>query len=70
MVVGRSSGVLNKQLSTKHLNSWLHYLSLFSVGEGEFITDIKTFIAGRSEYGASPSDSSMAVIPRDHMSAG
>ena len=68
--VGRRSGALYKQLSTEPLNSGLHYLSLLRVGAGEFITYNKTFIAGRSAYGASPSESSIAVIPNDQMSAG
>ena len=39
------------------------------VGGGELIIYSKTLIAGNSLFGASPYESSIAVIPKDQMSA-
>jgi hypothetical protein len=67
--LGLISGTFNKQSSTKALNSGLQSLALLSLGLGVSIIYFNTFIAGKSLLGASPSANSIAVIPKDHISA-
>jgi len=65
---GRFSGFLFKQASTKSLNVF-EYRVVDNVGGGFFGIRNKTFIGCIVEFGGSPSASSMAVIPRDQISA-
>lgn len=67
LAVGLSRGSRFKQSSMKSLKGLEKFPS--SCGGGFFGIKKRTFIGCMSEYGGSPFASSIAVIPRDHISA-
>ena len=69
LAVGLYAGSLFKQTSTKFLYSGDQSSLTERVGGGECSITMSTRIGWRSEFGASPFASSIAVIPRDQMSA-
>lgn len=68
-MLGLLDGTFCKQSSTKSLKYLLHDLLVPRAGGGPFIMERITFIAGRSENGAWPWASSIAVTPTDQISA-
>jgi len=68
-IVGLFVGSFYKQAEMKSLKHCSHFSFLFSVGGAALMIFMSTFIAGKFAYGASPSASSIAVIPRDQISA-
>ena len=62
-------GSFYKQELTKFLNSWDQSSLFDNFGGGIFKISKRTFIAGKSEFGASPLVNSSAVIPKDQISA-
>src|SRR3989442_926492 len=68
LAVGRFSGFLLRHASTNSLNS-LEYLDVDNVGGGFLGIKNKTFIGCIVEFGGSPSANSIAVIPKDQISA-
>jgi hypothetical protein len=69
VIVGLLLGSFCKQWFTKSLNDLSHLSCFDNYGGYSFNMHKITFIAGSSEYGASPWANSIAVMPTDHMSA-